>query len=148
MRTQILFAFLSLSSLANSKSLSNDSLLSFDCTLSSGAGRTKLVYNKSEGPLAQGRRNGFVPVQYNVSKFGNVTMGSMSSSVKSQISLSGGALQKNQYLTLLFNNQILSGTSSASGTIFLVTMGGSVFAPVMSQNIPVGLVTCSSIEVK
>lgn len=146
----ILLLTLSLSSFVQAKGLTSlDSLKSFNCTLSSAAGITKLIYNKDQNRgAALGRRNGYVPVQYNVNAAGMVYEQNTPSGVKSQISLSGGGLARNQYLTMLFSDEVVSGETRAIGTLLLVSMGGSVFAPTMSGNIAVGTVQCSSVNVK
>lgn len=119
------------------------SLSSFNCTLTSAAGYTQLQYIASQGSEVTGRRNSVYPVRYSVNSAGIYGV-----SQKSHISLSGGALAGNQYLTLLFNSRLPSGEVKAAGTLLLVTMGGSAFAPVMMSGIPIGTVSCASISIK
>jgi len=143
-----ILTFISFNVMAQSGLTSVDSLQAFNCTLVSAAGFTKLNYAASSGSVVAGRRNGFFPVQYNVNAAGTYDDSEGEGDKKSQITLSGGALAENQYLTMLFNQLVPSGESSAAGTLLLVTMGGSVFAPVMSDYLPIGRVTCSSMTVK
>ncbi len=138
--TLVMFFF---SILAQAKLTSINSVKSFDCTLTSAAGYTRLQYDSEKGHKVTGQRNGFYPVQYSVN-----SAGIYGTSTKSHISLSGGALSNNQYLSMLFNSILPSGDLKASGSLLLVTMGGSTFAPVMLSGVPVGTVSCASVSIK
>lgn len=142
----VVLLVLGLSSSAFARDLSSvDSLVSFQCSLTHAAGFTQLNYEASESGRVSGSRNAFIPVQYLVNSAG-LYYGS--SSPKSHISLSGGSLPMNQYLTMLFHRKITSGESSASGTLLLVSMGGSFFEPMLQSALPIGQVYCRSIVVK
>ncbi len=125
-----------------------DSVKAFSCTITNVTGFTTLTYKAGPKSLVAGLRNGFIPAQYRVNAAGTFYGSRSHEAPKSQISLSGGMLFPNQYLTLLFNDLIPSGNSKATGSVYLVTMGGSVFAPSMSDMTPVGRFACSSIVVK
>lgn len=146
----IFLSSLIFSSFVQAKGLTSlDSLKSFDCTLTSAAGITNLVYKRDlNSEVASGRRNGYVSVKYNVNAAGSVYEQNTPSGIKSQISLSGGGLSRNQYLTMLFNDEVVSGETKARGSLLLVTLGGSAFAPSMSGNMIVGTVQCASLVVK
>jgi hypothetical protein len=145
MKNILFFVSIAFSLTATANVLKSQSQLqSFSCALTSAAGYTQLKFDSSKNKSeVSGSRNSLIPVSYQLStagQYGNVG--------KSHITLSGGSLGRGQYLSLLFNTQLPVGKIRASGTIMLVTMGGSVFAPVMLSSLPVGTVNCASIVIK
>ncbi len=156
MRSQILAVVMVLSSVAFGQGLtSRDSLLSFNCKLTSfgGARVTDMKYNKVVSSKVTGTRvgvfSGTSQVIYDVNSAGSVRAGYMNPSEKSQISLSGEELKRNDYLTLLFNQKLGSGTSkNVSGKLILVTINGNVFNPQMTADKEIGAFSCQSVEVK
>ncbi len=156
MRSQILAVVMVLSSVAFGQGLtSRDSLLSFNCKLTSfgGARVTDMKYNKAASSKVTGVRvglfSGTSQVVYDVNAAGTVRAGYISPSEKSQISLSGEELKRNDYLTLLFNQKLSSGTSkNVSGKLILVTINGNVFNPQMTADKEIGYFSCQSVEVK
>lgn len=156
MRSQILAVVMVLSSVGFGQGLtSRDSLLSFNCKLTSfgGARVTDMKYNKAASSKVTGVRvglfSGTSQVVYDVNAAGTVRAGYISPSEKSQISLSGEELKRNDYLTLLFNQKLSSGTSkNVSGKLILVTINGNVFNPQMTADKEIGYFSCQSVEVK
>ena len=156
MRTQILAVVLALSSVAFGQGLtSRDRLLSFDCRLTSfgGARVTNMKYNKALSSDVRGIRvgvfTGTTEVVYDVNAAGSVKVGYYNPAERSQITLSGDELKRNDYLTLVFNQKLSSGTSkNVSGKLLLVTMNGNVFNPQLTADREVGYFTCQSVEVK
>jgi hypothetical protein len=156
MRSQILAVVMVLSSVAFGQGLtSRDSLLSFNCKLTSfgGARVTDMKYNKAVSSKVTGVRvglfSGTSQVVYDVNAAGTVRAGYFNPSEKSQISLSGEELKRNDYLTLLFNQKLSSGTSkNVSGKLILVTINGNVFNPQMTADKEIGYFSCQSVEVK
>ena len=125
-----------------------DSVLAFECHLVSAVGKTALYYDASEGERqVTGLRNGLIKVQYRLNSAGSYNI-PMTSRSASQISLSGGPLARNQFLTLAFTDIVKSGTSSASGSVVLSTSGGSVFAPITVGAAALGTVYCPTVVVK
>jgi len=117
-----------------------ETLVSFECQIMSAAGRTVLQYDsKSKNRDVTGIRNGFVKVTYRLASAGSYGV-PMSTRKASQISISGGALGQNQYLTMAFNEILPSGVNSTSGSVLFSTVGGSVFAPVPMGTTVVGSV--------
>lgn len=150
MATKIFFILsLIFSTAAQAKGLTSvDSIKAFSCTVTKVTGFTTLTYKSGPNSVVKGLRNGFVPTQYRVNAAGTFYGLKNNESPKSQISLSGGLLFPNQFITLLSNELIPSGESKAVGSVYLVTMGGSMFAPIMTDMMPIGKFVCSSVTIK
>lgn len=141
---KLLFLILLISQYAMSIPLSAvDSIQSFDCLLTHTLGVTKLKYEANDKSIVQGVRNRWIPVQYNLH-----SAGKNYETNRSHITLSGGSLKSNQYLSLSVNSELTTGSSTASGLIQLVTAGGSVFAPQVASALPIGQFYCTSIVIK
>lgn len=120
-----------------------EQVLSFDCTLTHTFGITRLKYEANEKHTVQGLRNRWIPVQYNLNSAGMNYETNVS-----QFSLSGGSLPRNQYLNLNMSSLLSTETSTANGSIFLSTLGGSAFAPRVMSSVPIGQFYCTSIVIK
>ncbi len=145
MKTLIFFLSVFLSFVATASGLRSASqVVSFNCSISSAVGLTQLKFDSAKNKQeVSGTRNTIIPVSYSLA-----SAGQYGTTQKSHISLSGGSLARNQYLSLIFSSQLPTGKVRASGVVMLATMGGSVFSPILQSSLPVGTVTCASIVIK
>lgn len=138
------FTLILTSNLVLSKTLTSvNQIQSFDCTLTHTLGVTQLKYEANSQFKIQGVRNRWIPVQYQLH-----SAGKNYETKQSHISLSGGSMARNQYLTLSASSEISIHSPKVNGSVFLNTMGGSAFAPQLISSIPLGQFYCSSILIK
>lgn len=129
---------------ANARDLAGtDSLVAFSCTLSSAVGFTNIQFDSTvDSTKVSGKRNSWIPVNYKIHSVGSYKS-AYTQKEASQISLSGGSLSQNQYMTLAFRHLLQSGTSSTNGTIYLSSAGGSIFGPIGSSPVAIGSASCT-----
>jgi hypothetical protein len=143
MKILILFTLLFSQFVMSSPLSAVDRVQSFDCILTHTMGVTRLKYEANNKFLVQGVRNRWIPVQYSLHSAGkNYETG------QSHLTLSGGSLLRNQYLSLSASSTLTTDSSTANGSLFLTTLGGSVFAPQVVKSLPIGQFYCSSIVIK
>ncbi|MFP5519792.1 MAG: hypothetical protein ACLGGX_07810 [Bdellovibrionia bacterium] len=118
---------------------------SFSCQLTGASGVTLIEYVKNPEDLVTTTRNGIQATSYRLHSAGKVNRELTSS----HLTFSGGGLLANAYISILFNDEIKSGShQNLRGTVLYVVTGGSVFAPIMISNTPVGTALCNSLVVK
>lgn len=130
----------------NTYALSNDQIMGFDCTSVTATGTSRLTYESNSDYKVSVTRNWFFNLEYKIHSTGTVWP-SLDGYGPFHITLNGGQLAANQYLTFVFSQDPRSYYSVLSGTVFMATHGGTVFSPTLGSVTPLGTFTCTRFEV-
>jgi hypothetical protein len=124
-------------------SLSVSQLLSFECTATTTAGVSVLSYSRDRSGEVTAVRNSFLRTSYRLNSAGQLN--SMSSQY---FALMGGSLGTSQAISFVGPGTLRSGENTWSGSVFLASVGGSVFAPVTAGAMPIGSFRCASVVLR
>jgi len=123
-------------------------IVGFDCSSMSPNGVSKITYQSNPEFKVLATRNWILNIQYELHAHGNVGP-SLESYGPYHFTLAEGGLASNQYLSFIASEMPRRGGRSAiSGTVLLVTQGGSLFAPTVGSVLKVGTFSCDYFELR
>lgn len=144
----VLFAVLVLGfSVSASAFTSSFDVLSFNCFTTSGFGVSQFEYIQNRDRTVQVTRNTEKAIEYSLHSSGVIGSG-MQIYGSHHLTFSGGRLKGNQYMTFAFSGDLQPGMNKISGSVLVVTQGGSPFAPTLGSVYSLGSFICESFELR